>query len=30
MPQMIQYVDAIARQRQRDVLYLVFGEGVYA
>ena len=25
MPQMIQYIDAIARQRQRDVLYLVFG-----
>ena len=25
MPQMIQYVDAIARQKQRDVLYLVFG-----
>lgn len=25
MPQIIQYVDAIARQKQRDVLYLVFG-----
>jgi hypothetical protein len=26
MPQIIQYIDAIARQKQRDVLYLVFGE----
>ncbi|MBP6241341.1 MAG: hypothetical protein KA389_00880 [Hydromonas sp.] len=25
MPQIIQYIDAIARHRQRDVLYLVFG-----
>ena len=25
MPQIIQYIDAIARQKQRDVLYLVFG-----
>ena len=25
MPQMIQYIDAIARQKRRDVLYLVFG-----